>query len=608
MASIERYLIFRWEGRAKMSDPAVIIEEEFTSNVKGDIIKRIFSLLALYKTRTAGFLFMIAFVSVSDAVFTYLSKLIVDQGIASGKMSRVLDIIAFYGGAALLQAAAVFSFIYLAGILGERVAYDLRKRVFNHLQDLPFSYFDRTPVGWIMSRVTSDTAKISELLTWGLVDSTWGVLNITTSVIFMMLINVKLALMVTGILPFMIGAAFFFQKKILKHSRAARKQNSRITGFYSETITGVKIIKSLNREAKNLEEFKRESDKMYDASYKTALYSALFLPSVKIIGAFALCAIIWYGGTLKVSGAMSLGGIQAFIFYVAFMLWPIQDLARVWASMQGALASGERIFSLLDIVPEIRDRENSKVLSGIGAAIVFKDVSFYYSKDAPVLAGFNLTIQKNETLALVGATGGGKSTIVNLLSRFYEPVEGEILINGIDYRKFTLESLQSRLGIVLQTPHLFSGTIRENIRFGRLDADMAEIEGAAKLSMAHEFITGMEKGYDTEVGEGGGLLSVGQKQLVCLARAILSDPDLFIMDEATSSIDPVSESLIQSGLDKIMENRTSIIIAHRLSTIKKADRILVIAGGRIMEEGDHRLLLQKKGDYYRLYQEQFVKG
>jgi len=591
-----------------MSDPAVIIEEEFTSNVKGDIIKRIFSLLALYKTRTAGFLFMIAFVSVSDAVFTYLSKLIVDQGIASGKMSRVLDIIAFYGGAALLQAAAVFSFIYLAGILGERVAYDLRKRVFNHLQDLPFSYFDRTPVGWIMSRVTSDTAKISELLTWGLVDSTWGVLNITTSVIFMMLINVKLALMVTGILPFMIGAAFFFQKKILKHSRAARKQNSRITGFYSETITGVKIIKSLNREAKNLEEFKRESDKMYDASYKTALYSALFLPSVKIIGAFALCAIIWYGGTLKVSGAMSLGGIQAFIFYVAFMLWPIQDLARVWASMQGALASGERIFSLLDIVPEIRDRENSKVLSGIGAAIVFKDVSFYYSKDAPVLAGFNLTIQKNETLALVGATGGGKSTIVNLLSRFYEPVEGEILINGIDYRKFTLESLQSRLGIVLQTPHLFSGTIRENIRFGRLDADMAEIEGAAKLSMAHEFITGMEKGYDTEVGEGGGLLSVGQKQLVCLARAILSDPDLFIMDEATSSIDPVSESLIQSGLDKIMENRTSIIIAHRLSTIKKADRILVIAGGRIMEEGDHRLLLQKKGDYYRLYQEQFVKG
>ncbi len=591
-----------------MSDPAVIKEEEFTSNVKGDIIKRIFSLLALYKTRTAGFLFMIAFVSVSDAVFTYLSKLIVDQGIASGKMSRVLDIIAFYGGAALLQAAAVFSFIYLAGILGERVAYDLRKRVFNHLQDLPFSYFDRTPVGWIMSRVTSDTAKISELLTWGLVDSTWGVLNITTSVIFMMLINVKLALMVTGILPFMIGAAFFFQKKILKHSRAARKQNSRITGFYSETITGVKIIKSLNREAKNLEEFKRESDKMYDASYKTALYSALFLPSVKIIGAFALCAIIWYGGTLKVSGAMSLGGIQAFIFYVAFMLWPIQDLARVWASMQGALASGERIFSLLDIVPEIRDRENSKVLSGIGAAIVFKDVSFYYSKDAPVLAGFNLTIQKNETLALVGATGGGKSTIVNLLSRFYEPVEGEILINGIDYRNFTLESLQSRLGIVLQTPHLFSGTIRENIRFGRLDADMAEIEDAAKLSMAHEFITGMEKGYDTEVGEGGGLLSVGQKQLVCLARAILSDPDLFIMDEATSSIDPVSESLIQSGLDKIMENRTSIIIAHRLSTIKKADRILVIAGGRIIEEGDHRLLLQKKGDYYRLYQEQFVKG
>lgn len=591
-----------------MSDPVLFKEEEFHEGVKGDILKRVLSLLAPHKKRVIFFLAMIAFVSVSDAVFTYFSKLIVDQGIMPGNMPRVKEIIVYYGSAALLQALGVFGFIYIAGILGERVAYDLRKRIFNHIQDLSFSYFDKTPAGWIMSRVTSDTAKIAELITWGLVDSTWGVLNIVTSVIFMMIINLPLALVVMGIIPFMIGAAFFFQKEILKHSRLARKQNSKITGFYSEMITGVRIIKSLAREERNLEDFEIETEAMYDASYRTAWYSALFLPTVKIIGAFALCAIIWYGGALKVAGSMTLGGIQAFVFYVAFMLWPIQDLARVWASMQGALASGERIFSLLDTVPEIKDREGSVPVDTLKGEIEFKDVFFYYNKDAPVLNGFNLRIKEGEILALVGSTGGGKSTIVNLLSRFYEPVDGEILFNGIDYRNYTMESIQSKLGIVLQSPHLFSGTIRENIRFGRLDAEMDEIEAAAELSRAHEFIMKLENGYDTEVGEGGDLLSVGQKQLVCLARAVLSDPDLFIMDEATSSIDPVSEALIQSGLERIMENRTSIIIAHRLSTIKKADRILVIENGRIIESGNHQALLKKNGKYFHLYKEQFIRN
>jgi ATP-binding cassette subfamily B protein len=305
---------------------------------------------------------------------------------------------------------------------------------------------------------------------------------------------------------------------------------------------------------------------------------------------------------------MSVGGIQAFIFYVAFMLWPIQDLARVWASMQGALASGERIFSLLDTIPEIQDRENSFQHVSITQGITFKNVSFYYDKKVPVLTNFNLTIKKGETIALVGATGGGKSTIVNLLSRFYEPVEGEILFDGTEYRNFSQKSILSCLGIVLQTPHLFSGTIAENIRFGRLDSTMDEIRHAARLSMADEFITGMEKGYETQTGEGGGLLSTGQKQLVCLARAVLSDPDIFIMDEATSSIDPLSEALIQSGLTEIMKDRTSIIIAHRLSTIKTADRIIVIENGSIVEEGNHETLLDAGGKYSALYRQQFASG
>ncbi len=591
-----------------MSEPVTRKEEDFTASASGRILKRVFGLVRPHRKRVIIFLIMIAFVSISDAVFTYFSKLIIDQGIVPGNIAKVKEIVGLYGLTALFQAVGVFGFIYLAGILGEQVAYDLRKRIFNHIQDLSFSYFDKTPLGWLMSRVTSDTQKISDLITWGLVDSTWGILNIMTSVVFMMLINWKLALVVTGILPFMIGAAFFFQKKILKYSRTARKQNSRITGSYSEMITGVKIIKSLAREERTLEDFKIESDKMYEASYRTAWYSALFLPAVKIIGAFALGAIIWYGGTLKESGGLSVGGIQAFIFYVAFMLWPIQDLARVWASMQGALASGERIFSLLDTVPEIQDREDAVRRKDLVQKIEFKNVSFYYDEKAPVLTDFNLTIKRGETIALVGATGGGKSTIVNLLSRFYEPKGGEILFDGDEYRMFSQKSIQARLGIVLQTPHLFSGTIEENIRFGRLDAAGIEIRTAARLSMADEFILKTEKGYDSLVGEGGDLLSVGQKQLICLARAVLSNPDIFIMDEATSSIDPLSEALIQKGLSGVIEGRTSIIIAHRLSTVKMADRILVIEKGRIVEEGTHQQLLEKEGIYHSLYRQQFVRN
>ncbi len=588
-----------------MSDPSTFKEEEFTASLDGKVFNRIFGLIRPHFRRVLIFLLMIAFVSVSDAFFTYLSKMIIDNGIVPGNIAKVKEIVMIYFLAAFFQAVGVFSFIYLAGILGERVAYNLRKSIFNHIQKLSFSYFDKTPLGWIMSRVTSDTQKIADLITWGLVDSTWGVLNILTSVVFMMLINWKLALVVAGILPFMIGSAFFFQKEILKHSRLARKQNSRITGSYSEMITGVKIVKSLAREERNLDDFMIESRKMYDASYRTAWYSALFLPTVKIIGAFALGAIIWYGGYLSISGNMTLGGIQAFIYYVAFMLWPIQDLARVWASMQSSLASGERIFSLLDTIPDIRDKVGALTRVEPIRGIWFKDVSFYYKENSPVLTHFNLTIEKGENLALVGATGGGKSTIVNLLSRFYEPVEGSIFFDSEDYKNFTQESIQSRLGIVLQTPHLFSGTIEENIRFGRLTAAKSEIEKAARLSRAEEFILKMENGYNSQVGEGGDLLSVGQKQLVCLARAVLSEPDIFIMDEATSSIDPLSEALIQSGLTEIMEGRTSIIIAHRLSTIKLADRILVIENGAITEEGNHQSLLKKRGTYYSLYRQQF---
>jgi ATP-binding cassette subfamily B protein len=302
---------------------------------------------------------------------------------------------------------------------------------------------------------------------------------------------------------------------------------------------------------------------------------------------------------------MTIGGIQAFIGYVTFMLWPVQDLARVFASMQHAIASAERVFSLLDAQPEVVDRPGAVDPGTVRGKIVFENVDFYYDADKPVLKNFNLEVQPGEMIALVGPTGAGKSTIVNLICRFYEPRSGRIMIDGRDYRDIPLHALQSRIGIVLQTPHLFSGTIRENLRYGRLDATDEEIEAAARLVGAHDFIITLDKGYDEEVGEGGNLLSVGQKQLISLARAVLANPEIFIMDEATSSVDTLTEALIQRGMDVLMAGRTSFVIAHRLSTIRRADRILVIANGGISEMGSHADLLRQRGHYYRLYTQQF---
>jgi len=344
---------------------------------------------------------------------------------------------------------------------------------------------------------------------------------------------------------------------------------------------------------------------MYRSAYRAAWLSALFLPVVQMITAFALGGIVLYGGLQAQYGDITIGGIQAFISYLTFMMWPVQDLARVFAEIQHAIASAERIFSLVDAVPTVVDKENAMDPGSIQGDIVFEDVNFAYDDDKPVLTNFDLTVKRGETIALVGPTGGGKSTIVNLVCRFYEPRSGRILIGGRDYTDFSLHAIQSRIGVVLQTPHLFSGSVRENIRYGKLDASDAEIEEAARLAGAHDFIEKLGKGYNEPVGEGGNLLSVGQKQLISLARAVLARPELFVMDEATSSVDTLTEALIQRGMETLMKGRTSFIIAHRLSTIKRADRILVIEAGRIAEMGTHSDLLHQGGKYYQLYTRQF---
>ena len=581
------------------------LEEKEYGKLTNQVFKRLLQLLKPHWKWVVGFLICIAIVSMIDAVTTYLSKNLIDNGITAGNRDAIVQTILIYAGMIVFQAVCSFGFIYLVSIMAERVRYDLRKNMFNHLQELSLSYFSQTPVGWIMSRLTSDTERLADLLSWGILDMTWAVINILTAAVFMFIINARLAMIVVVMLPLLVVVAFRFRKVILKHYRESRKMNSKITGAFNESITGVRVIKALGREQSNLEEFGELSEGMFKASFKAAWLSALFLPTVQVISAMGLGIVLWQSGMQVQIGNMTIGGIQAFVSYITAIMWPIQDMARVYAQMQNAIASAERIFNLIDTEPEIKDLPKTIEAETIRGDIRFEDVHFHYEENDPVIKGLNFHIQHGEMVALVGPTGGGKTTIVNLLCRFYEPTQGKIYLNGLDYKTMKLQDIQSRIGMVLQTPHLFSGSIFDNIRYGKLNATDEEIVEAAKMAGAHDFIMKFEHGYNQDVGEGGNLLSVGQKQLISIARAILARPELFIMDEATSSVDTLTEALIQRGMEKLMRDRTSFVIAHRLSTIKRADKIIVIEDGQIMEMGNHRELIKLKGKYYNLYTKQF---
>ena len=583
----------------------VFEDDETNTRFSSRTVTRILQQVVPYWRLVVFFLSLVVLITISDSIFTYFGKQLVDDAILPQDPVALRTILTNYAILSIISAAIVFGFIFITGLLGEKVRYDLRRKLFDHLQELTFSYFDKTAVGWIMSRVTSDTERIADLVTWGLLDVTWGITSVLVATGFMLFINWRLALLVMITIPLLVGVAVYFRRLILVQFREVRRINSKITGAYNENITGVRVTKSLAREDKDLRDFQKLTGMMFNASYRANVLSALFLPAVQFISALGVAAVIFYGGLLALRGETTVGQIQAFIGYVTFMIWPVQEMARVFAQMQQSIASGERVFSLLDAVPEVMDKPGALETAHLEGDILFDDVTFYYEPGKPVLRDFNLRVRPGDTIALVGPTGGGKSTIVNLLCRFYEPKEGRILFGDHDYTDLTQHAIQSRIGMVLQTPHLFSGTIRENLRYGRLDATDDDLVEAARLAGAHDFIVTLENGYDEQVGEGGSKLSVGQKQLISLARAILADPDLFIMDEATSSVDTLTEALIQRGMETMMDGRTSFVIAHRLSTIKRASRILVIEDGRIAEQGTHAELIHAGGHYYNLYTRQF---
>ena len=584
-------------------------------------IKPWFKLRRFFKPYTRKLLHLILFMFITalmDLSIPLFQKYAVDSFIAKDTTEGISSFIALYSAALVTMAVSVTAFIRQAVVVEMHIGMDLRKEIFEHLQNLSLSYYNTTPVGYILARTLSDTNKIGSMIAWGLVDVFWSFAYVIGAFIAMFMLNVRLTLIVAMVIPVMAVITVYFQKKILLTSRKLRKVNSKMTGSFNEGITGAKTSKTLVIEDKNLTEFKNISSEMKLSAVKLARLNALYIPIIVFFGSVLTAMVLARGGRLAMEQIIQIGTLSAFLSYAINIFEPVQQLARTFAEVISLQVNIERVTELLEKEPLIKDSEDVIKIYGdninpkkenweeIAGEIEFRNVTFKYPDgDEEVLKDFNLHIPAGTNVAIVGETGAGKSTLVNLACRFFEPTEGEILIDGKDYRERSQLWLHSNIGYVLQAPHLFSGTIKENIRYGKLDATDKDVMEAAKIVSVDTIINKLERGYDSNVGEGGDRLSTGEKQLISIARAILADPKIFVLDEATSSVDTHTERLIQKGIEYLLKGRTSFIIAHRLSTIKKADIILVVNDGKIIERGTHKNLIANKGHYYNLYTKQF---
>jgi ATP-binding cassette, subfamily B, bacterial len=607
-----------------MTQPATFHDEEFVGRLDLRAWRKVLRHALAYKGSLAGLAGCSMALATMDSVFPLVTGFMVDAARANSPRALTRWGAAYFV-MVFLFACTVRTFIGLAGRISTHVSHDIRRTLFAHLQDLSFSFFDRRAAGWLMARLTSDCDRVSRVIAWSTLDLVWSPCILAGLCAVIMFYHWRLGLIILSCIPGVVMLSLAFQRRILHSSRRMRKANSELTAAYSESLMAVRTTKTLAREGEALAEFQAKSGVMYEASLRNALQGALYMPMVFGIGSVATALALWLAGVDRLAGGITIGTLVMLMSCAGQISFPVQEMAKALTDVQGAQAAAERIVSVLETQPDVRDsaevsaamdRHAADMHKGQAAPdgrpagiaqIEFRDVSFAYGDGPPVLKGFNLVVRAGESIAMVGPTGGGKTTIISLLCRFYEPTAGEILVDGVDYRRRSLAWWQSKLGVVLQTPHLFSGTARENIRYGRLEASDAEVTQAARQVGAHDFIAGLEKGYDSEVGQAGNRLSVGQKQLVSFARAVLADPAILIMDEATSSIDAQTESVIQAGMKRMLAGRTSFIIAHRLSTNRGADRILVIDGGRIVEQGTHRELLVAGGRYHRLYTRQFQR-
>lgn len=593
-------------------------EQEYHKPFRLKVWAKMLPFFKPYKKYFAITLGLNIFLAGVDVLTPLFQSYAIDHFIVPDTLDGIYTFAFVYISMIVMQTISVYWSVHAATTIEMCVGKDLKWAQFEHLQTLSFSYYNTTPVGYIHARVMSDTLKIAGVAAWGLVDMFWAFLYVVSVFVVMFVLNARLAAILLVIVPCIAVITVVFQNKILHWNRRVRRINSQITSAYNEGITGVKTSKTMGIESENEEAFFERTSDMYRSAGKAAKLNAVYIPTILLFGSAAAAFVLYRGGYMVQQDLIKLGTLSVFISYAVVIFEPIQQLARLLADLISCQANIERVMDLLEQTPDVTDRpdiiekygdnfhpkkENWEKIQG---DIVFEDVSFMYPDGKEyVLEHFNLHIPAGMNVAIVGETGAGKSTLVNLVGRFFEPTKGRILIDGVDYRERSQLWLHSQIGYVLQNPHLFSGTVRENIRYGRLDASDEEVEAAARSVSADEVVMKLKDGYDSDVGESGGRLSVGEKQLISFARAILAEPAIFVLDEATSSIDTVSEQLIQEATDKLLRGHTSFVIAHRLSTIRKADLILVVKDGKIIEQGTHKELLSEKGYYHDLYNKQF---
>jgi ATP-binding cassette, subfamily B, multidrug efflux pump len=580
------------------------------------VVRRLLGFMRPYASQFLVALLLMLANSAAAVAGPYLVKYALDSGMAAGSLAALRQAVLLYLAAALIQWISIYLRVNLMAKVGQSIIFDLRARLFEHLQHLSLSFYSRYSVGRVITRVVNDVGVLREFITWALLAIARDIFTLAGIIIAMLAMNLNLSLIVFTLLPVMAVATVAFRKRARANYRNVRAAISWVNSVLAENINGVRVVQAFSRQGLNYAHYRDEVNRNnLQTNLKASRIAAAFPAFIDLVGSLAVVLVVWLGGAAAIRALQGQAGgfaagleeitpgiLVAFVLYVSRFFEPIRDLSQRYDTFQSTMAGGERIFALLDTPVEVQDLPDAQPLPEIRGEVVFENVSFSYTDDpTPVLVDVDLHAREGETVALVGETGAGKSTLVKLLSRFHDPTEGRVLIDRYDLRQVTQNSLRSQMGIVLQDPFLFNGTVRENIRFGRLEASDDEVEDAARAIGAHEFIMELKDGYESQVEEGGALLSVGQRQLISFARALLADPRILILDEATSSVDTQTERTIQSALARLLHGRTAFVIAHRLSTVVSADRIVVINQGRIAEQGSHNELLALGKTYYQLY-------